>query len=117
MSATSDNTLTLSIEQEGTAAVVRINGSVTIDEADKLTKQMESLTAAQTPIIVLDLSQMDFICSSGLGAIILGHLRSRHHAGQVHLACPQPAVRTLLETTRLTKLFTLYDSVAEALKS
>ena len=64
---------------------------------------------------MLDLHEMDFICSLGLGAIINGHLKSRHHQGQIRLVGPVPPVRELLETTRLTKLFGIYDSVEQAL--
>jgi len=67
-------------------------------------------------VIVLDLSEMDFICSVGLGAIIIGHHKSRRHDGEIRLVNPQPAVRRLLEATRLTKLFPLYAGVEDAVK-
>ena len=71
--------------------------------------------AEHVPVIVLDLGQMDFICSLGLGAIITGHLKCRHHQGQIRLVNPTEQVRELLETTRLTKLFTVYETVEQAL--
>jgi len=52
---------------------------------------------------------------AGLGAIIAGHARCRHHHGQIKLVAPSRPVRDLLETTRLTKLFPIYDSVEAAL--
>ena len=81
------------------------------------TETLAGLTEQKAPLIILDLGEMDFICSSGLGAIIVGYLKSRHHKGKFHLANAQPAVRELLETTRLTKLFAIYSSVAAALAS
>jgi len=105
----------LDVAREGNAAVVRVSGSVTITEADQLREALENLAAEHAPVMVLDLANMDFICSLGLGAIISGHLKCRHHRGQVRLVHPQPPVRELLETTRLTKLFGIYDSVAQAL--
>ena len=114
MSKTSDKSLRLETEELGSAVVVRICGSVSINHAEQLRERLEEIAAGQTPILVLDLSKMDFICSTGLGAIIFGHLKSRHHNGQIRLVSPQPAVRELLETTRLTKLFPLYESVEQA---
>jgi len=117
MGETSHTPLTLDEEQVGQAVVVHVRGSVTISDAETLTAALEALAAKKTPLVVLDLSGMDFICSSGLGAIISGHVKSRHHSGVIKLVNPRPAVRRLLEMTRLTKLFPLYDSVESAMKS
>ena len=109
--------LTLDVRKAGAAAVVEISGSADIRESPKLQRALEELAACRTALIVLDLSAMEFICSQGLGAIITGHLKSRHHKGQIRLVNPQPAVRELLETTRLTKLFPIFSSLDQALAS
>ncbi len=116
MTDSSHNTpLKMDVTTYDDAAVLVITGSVSISDADRLQEKLEELAAERTPVIVLDLKEMDFICSAGLGAIIVGHLKCRHHAGQIRLACPAEAVRELLEMTCLTKLFDIYDSVEEAL--
>jgi len=105
----------MDVTKRDNAVVLTVAGSVSISNADDLQGKMEELAAERTPVIVLDLKGMDFICSVGLGAIIVGHLKCRHHAGQIRLACPADSVRELLETTRLDKLFDIYDTVEEAL--
>ena len=107
--------LRLDITRRDDAAVVKVSGSVTISQAERLRETLEQLAAERVPVMVLDLEAMDFICSLGLGAVISGHLKCRHHRGQIKLVKPVPAVRELLETTRLTKLFGIHDSVQEAL--
>jgi len=114
MSAMSEKPLELKVEERGSAAVVHVKGSVSITNAETMRRKLEELAGRKIPRIILDLSQMDFICSTGLGAIINGHLKCRHHDGQLCLVNPQPAVRQLLEMTRLTKLFPLYASVEQA---
>ena len=109
--------LTLDVQTGPQATIVRVTGSAGMREAEHMRSVLEELNASCPAIIVLDLSRMDFICSMGLGAIIQGHLRSRHHSGQIRLVNPQPAVRELLETTRLTKLFPVFASVEEAVGS
>ena len=116
MAKRSDKSLELEIRQRGAGSVVYVRGSAGMSEADKLRCALETLTRLKASPIVLDLTDMDFICSAGLGAIIYGHLKGRHYQGQIKLVNPCPAVHQLLETTRLTKLFTLYDSVEEALR-
>jgi anti-sigma B factor antagonist len=84
-------------------------------EAEEIRRTLEELAARCAPVIVLDLSEMDFICSVGLGAIITGHLRSRHHQGEIRLVNPQDNIQDLLHTTKLTKLFAIYPTLEQAL--
>ena len=114
MAGRSKKPLKLSVREAGSATVVQVCGSVGMNEADKLRRMLEDVVANKPPVIVLDLSGMDFISSVGLGVIVTGYLRTRRYEGQLRLASPQPAVRELLETTRLTKLFPLFPSVEEA---
>jgi len=109
--------LRIETERLAGAVLVRLRGSVGIAQAGAMRKKLEALALRKVPTIILDLSEMDFICSAGLGGIISGHLKCRHHNGQICLLDPQPAVRQLLETTRLTKLFGVYKTLDEALNS
>ncbi len=115
MTTSGSKPLEMEVARQGDATVVTIVGSVTIGDADRLREQLEGLASERVPIIILDLEQMDFICSLGLGAIITGHLRCRHHHGQIRLVNPTEQVRELLDTTRLTKLFTVFESIEQAL--
>ncbi len=112
---THNKPLQLNVNRRGNAAVVSVVGSVSMSDADRLREALEKLTDERISVIVLDLREMDFICSVGLGAIIVAYLKCRHHAGQIKLVCPVQSVRELLETTRLTKLFRIYDSIDGAL--
>lgn len=115
MTASAHKRLRLDVSREGDAVVLKVSGSVSISDAERLREQLEALAAEQVPVVVLELSEMDFISSLGLGAIISGHLKCRHHHGQIKLVNPTAAVRELLETTRLTKLFGVFESVEQAL--
>ncbi len=108
-------TLVLKEKKVGQAVVVTLGGSAGMAEAESLRQRLEHLAQNKSPLIVLDLSEMDFISSLGLGAIVAGHLKCRHHQGLIRLVNPQPAVRELLETTRLNQLFQVYSSIDEAL--
>jgi anti-anti-sigma factor len=65
--------------------------------------------------MVLDLGDLDFICSLGLGSIVAVYLRAMKHGGRVVVSRPAPAIREMLELTRLTHLLTVYDTVDAAL--
>ncbi|MCK4600924.1 MAG: STAS domain-containing protein [Phycisphaerae bacterium] len=117
MAAKLHKKLKLDVQETAAATVVRVCGSAEMSEAEKLRTQIDELASRETPVIVLDLSEMDFISSSGLGVIISGHLKCRRHNGQIKLVNPTLAVMELLETTRLTKLFSIYKTVDEAIAS
>jgi anti-anti-sigma factor len=103
------------IDDRGEAAVVRLVGSISMNVCERL--QADLLRLVERPVrkLILDLSQLRFICSLGLGALVAAHLRSRHHDGAVRLVAPDPSIRALLEITKLVKLFPPYDSVEAAI--
>lgn len=97
-------------------AVVRIRGAATMDQADTLRDHLLALAASLNGRIVLDLTNLEFINSVGLGALVTAHLRCQRLGGWLRVASPSPEICHLLAVTSLTKLFDIYGSVAEALQ-
>jgi len=114
MSAAGKRPLKVKVDDEQSAVIVHVCGSAGMGEADAIRMELDQLVDRKVPLIVMELSEMDFICSAGLGAMIDAHHRSREHDGQVRLVSPQPAVLHLLEMTNLTKLFTVFPTVSDA---
>ena len=109
--------LNLDVASMGSAKVLTISGSASMAEADKIRKKLIELADEDAPIIVLDLSNMDFIGSAGLGALIVGHLHASRHHGQIRLVKPSPQVLGVFETTNLTRIFPIYATVDEAVNA
>ncbi len=63
--------------------------------------------------IVLDLTHIDFMDSSGL-AVLLTTLKTIGSDGTLAICNPQPAVTSLFEVTRVKRVLTFYDSVDAA---
>lgn len=112
---TNSRPLTLETLPTAKGAVVYLRGGATVTHAEMLRVELETIIARKLPLLVLDLSDLDFICSLGLGALVTAHARSRHHEGQVRIVNPQPAVRNLLETTRLNKILPIFPDLAQAM--
>jgi anti-sigma B factor antagonist len=64
--------------------------------------------------VVIDLSDVTFVDSAGLGALIGGIRRTRELGGDVVLACPRPSMARLLRTTGLDHIVTIANSLEEA---
>ena len=116
MAYASDRPLRIDVSRDGATVVVCLHGSARMTDADVMRAALEELTASEATPIVLDLADLDFICSTGLGAIISSHLRTRHYQGRICLVAPKPSVLQLLETTRLTQIFPVYPSVELAIE-
>lgn len=101
----------------GGAVVVRMSGSCTMEVAEGVARQVLDLASRADPLLVIDMTDLDFIESMGLGGLVAGYLRARKLGREVRLCSPQPAIREVLEMTRLTLLFPIYDNLEEALKT
>lgn len=105
----------MEVDEQGTAVVVRLSGSITMEICEDLQTQLVDLASQPTPQLIVDLSAVSFICSLGLGALVAAHLQSRQHHGTVKLVCPPPRVMDLLEVTKLTRLFPPFASIENAM--
>jgi len=65
--------------------------------------------------LVLDLSDVHFVDSSGLGALLAGHKNAGLRDGRFALSGVQDRVRSMFELTRLHRVFEIHQSVEEAL--
>ncbi len=73
---------------------------------------------ATRPRVVIDLSEVPFMDSAGLGALIGGIRRAREHGGEVAVACSRPTLTRLLHTTgfdRIVPVTETLDAAAAAL--
>ena len=67
--------------------------------------------------LIIDLSAVRFIDSSGLGALVSGLKNASAREGNLKLCCLQPQVRSMFELTRLHRVFEIYVNLDEALNS
>ncbi|WP_303721254.1 STAS domain-containing protein [Malonomonas rubra] len=67
--------------------------------------------------LIIDLSEVRFVDSSGLGALVSGFKNASARKGSLKLCCLQPQVRSMFELTRLHRVFEIFASIEEALES
>jgi anti-sigma B factor antagonist len=105
--------------EHGTTIVRPTSERLDIEVAAEFRGMLLSLIDQGHRQLVVDLKDVMFIDSSGLGALVsaLKTLKRTSGTGDVRLARLQPPVISLLEIIRLNRVFLSYTSVDEAVQS
>lgn len=69
---------------------------------------------AVLPRVLIDLSEVPFMDSAGLGALIGGIRRARESDGEVTVACSRPTLTRLLHTTGFDRIVPVTETLEEA---
>lgn len=110
----------IDVATDNGATIVRPSGDrLDIEVAADFRAMLLALIDQGNRQLVVDLNEVTFIDSSGLGALVsaLKTLKRTTGPGDVRLARVQPPVVSLLEIIRLNRVFTSYASVEQAIES
>ncbi|WP_460273121.1 STAS domain-containing protein [Celeribacter sp. ULVN23_4] len=88
----------------------RIDAACAIQFKDK----MRALSDSGPARIILDLGQVEFLDSSGLGAVVAA-LKAVRHGQRLELAALHPTVQRVFRLTRMDTVFTIHANVADAI--
>jgi len=72
---------------------------------------------ASKPKLLIDMSQVPFVDSAGLGALIGGIRRAREVGGDVAVCCNRPTLVRLLHTTGFDRIVSVTETIEEAARS
>ena len=72
---------------------------------------------ASRPKLLIDMSEVPFVDSAGLGALIGGIRRAREVGGDAAVCCNRPTLVRLLHTTGFDRIVTVTDTLQEAARS
>ena len=106
--------LALSTRQVGSLAVVSVGGEVDLDTASQLNDHALDAVREVSPHVVLDLSGVTFMDSTGLKVMLSIQRRATLAGGSFAVACPGRPVRKILALTGLDQTFPIHDTLAEA---
>jgi anti-anti-sigma factor len=96
--------LTIDVEKTGEVAVVHCSGRLVRGE-EVCTLRNAVVSQKTTRIVVLDLSQVEFMDAGGLNALVSLHHWTRNHGIQLKLVHPSRLVHEMLTRTRLNRVF------------
>jgi anti-sigma B factor antagonist len=98
--------------------VVRLKGRITMGDGSVQIREAirESIDNGQTRIL-LDLGDVNYIDSSGLGELVAGYTTAANRGAQLKLLNVDKKVHDLLQLTKLYTVFDIYDNETKALAS
>ena len=98
--------------------VVDLNGKLTIGEGDELLREtINSLMQQGHTNLLLNLGEVPYVDSAGLGEIVRTFTTVKHQGGTLKLINLTKRIKDLLTITKLLTVFDTYDSEAEAVGS
>jgi anti-sigma B factor antagonist len=107
----------VAIKNDGRAAILEVQGEVDLYSSPKMREALVGLTDAQSPAVLVDLSRVEYMDSSGVATLVEGLQRARQYGGHFILAGLPPAIRDVFRFARLEKVFSIYEDVGAALRS
>ncbi len=111
-------TMNIETRKKGDVVIVDFQGRLAVGVGDEvLPRLVTTLLDEGNRKILLNLSEMDYIDSNGLGELVQSLKTSKRFGAQLVLLKPQDRVRKTLRLTNLLPMFSVYETEAEALKS
>ena len=103
------------VERRGRALVAKVQAETLETENVSLFRQSIAPIMDQADDIVLDLSEVGFMDSTGLGAMLscLRHMKAK--AGTLRIAALTPEVRRLFDMVMMDRVFEIYPDVDAAM--
>ncbi|HEY1624491.1 MAG TPA: STAS domain-containing protein [Streptosporangiaceae bacterium] len=104
-----------SITASADCAVLQVSGEVDAYSAPQLREHVIKLIADGTRHLVVDMREVGFLDSTGLGALVGSLKRLSEHDGSLALVITAAKILTVFRTTGLVRVFTIHESVTEAI--
>jgi anti-sigma B factor antagonist len=101
----------------GDVTVLTPVGRIVTEDGDALRNVVDALVQQGRVKIVLDLQQITYIDSSGLGLMVSKYVSARRRGGDVKLLHPTARSLHLLEITHLSEVFDVFESESDAVRA
>lgn len=106
----------IATKKVGSVTVLDIDGEIVLYNAPLLTKELSALKAAGQLKVILNMSKVPYVDSSGIGALVTNMEGFRDSGGMFVLAELQKSIEDILGFIQMSEQFLIYQSEAQALE-
>jgi anti-sigma B factor antagonist len=108
----------ISAEQHGKVTILRPQGNLTIGEGDMVLREsVQSALKAGNKLIVLDMKEVKYVDSAGLGELVASLKSAMAAGGSMKLSNLNETVNILMVYTKLVQVFEIHPTEVEAIAS
>ena len=107
----------MKIETKDGLAVCYIEGEIDINTSPGVKKSFDKLISSKTPKIIVNLSKVTYVDSSGLATLVEILKNMRSYGGRLRLSDMSSKIKSLFEITKLEKLFEIVADEKEAIST
>lgn len=101
--------------ESGDRTVIEVKGEIDVYTAPVLREELTSLIDSEHTTIVVDLTQVSFMDSTGLGVLVGALKKVRTLGGDLALVIDQEKILKVFRITALTQVFTIHPTLDAAL--
>ena len=99
-------------------SVVELDGRIVLgEESNSLREKLKSMVAAGKKKIVLNVANITYIDSTGLGTLVAAHITAKSQGASVRLCQLGKKFDEIMQVTKLLTVFDVYDTKAAAVSS
>lgn len=110
--------MTITERKNGDVTVLDIEGKILLGEGDvQLNKKIADLIGRKENKIVLNLSQVPYMDSGGLGEVVRSFTTVKREGGELKLVGVTARIKDLMTITKLHTVFDIFDTEAEGVAS
>jgi anti-sigma B factor antagonist len=110
--------LTTKVRHVGNVAIVDLHGKVTLGENTGILRdELRSLLSQGVKNIVLDMQNVSYVDSAGLGELVGAYTTAANQGGAVKLLHLQGKLKDLMQITKLHTIFSAFDDEKAAVAS
>ena len=104
----------VAVASRGEWQVLTVTGEIDMATAPRFRQRLLAVISTGVQNVVIDLSSVDFIDSTGLGVLMGAAKRVRSAGGDIRLVSVGSRLSDLIELTRLDRVLDVFDSLAAA---
>ena len=93
------------------SSLLRLHGPLLVNNLSRL---RDTLQSSDAPLLVIDLADVPYMDSGGLGLLINGYVSRQNRGRKIAFIAPSPSVKALMKMTRVDTVLPIFDSVDEA---
>ena len=110
--------MTIQERASGSVTILDLNGKLVLGDGDMLLKdKVHSVVFQGRKQILLNMGDVSFVDSTGLGALVATYVTAKNNGGQIKLVNLTKRLHDLLVISKLVNVFETFDSEADALRS